>query len=65
MKAHDKGREIGKVIIHKGSTKGTGYLDWERLEQRFREIGELTEQDHLHSVTLKENGLCYTTKIRK
>lgn len=56
---------IKKIKIRTGHTKGMGFLSWDRLEKRLRQIGELTGQDELASVYLDEEGLYYTTKQRK
>lgn len=42
-----------------------GYLSWERLEERFREIDEITEQQQLTKIYLNENGIHYNTAKRK
>lgn len=50
-----------KVKITSGSTKGMGYLSWDRLNQRLRESGELTDQQELKTITLADEGVYFTT----
>lgn len=52
------------IKIRKGKTRGMGYLSWKRLEERFREIDELTEQQQLKSIYLNDKGIYYTTEKR-
>lgn len=52
------------IKIRKGKTRGMGFLSWERLEERFREIDELTEQQQLKSIYLNDKGIHYTTEKR-
>lgn len=47
-----------------GSGKGCGFISWDRLEDRLRQIGELTPQDSLKDVKLTPDGLHYTTVTR-
>jgi hypothetical protein len=47
------------------ATKGGGFLDWERLEERLRESGELTEQDKIKTLEVTEEGIHYSTRKRK
>lgn len=54
-----------KVKIRKGKTKGMGFLSWERLEKRLRQINELTEQDELVSIYTNDEGLHYTTRKKR
>lgn len=56
---------MGKVIKVKlsgHSAQGGGYLDWERLEQRLRESGELTEQHKLKTLEIDKDGIKFTTR---
>lgn len=44
---------------------GSGFISWERLQKRFRQIDELQDIDVLHTVQVDENGITYTTKKKK
>ena len=57
-------KSIKHIKIRQGKSKGMGFLSWHRLEKRFREIGELTDQDDLKSIYLDEDGIYYTTQKR-
>lgn len=54
-----------KIKLRKGKTKGMGFLSWKRLEKRFRQIHELTDQDELATVYVNDEGIHYTTRKAK
>ena len=45
--------------------RGWGFLGWERLQQRLREAGELTDQQIFHKIHVTSEGIHYYTKIDK
>lgn len=44
---------------------GSGFITWKRLQQRFRDIGELQDEDVLYAVEITKDGINYTTKKKK
>lgn len=46
-------------------TQGSGYLTWRRLEKRFRESGEITEQQKLKKVEVDKDGISYLTRKKR
>lgn len=50
-----------KFKVGKGQSKGCGFLSWDRLEERLKEVNELQPTDQLHTVEIDRDGIKYNT----
>jgi hypothetical protein len=51
-----------KILIGRSNTGVVGFISWERLEQLFKNVGEIKENEKMVGANIDERGITYTVE---